>query len=129
MALDGLSEGLKAVGELPAISGLMPMDEENPAPRSFEFSGLKKVSYREVFQALVGMIPEVKEKYDKEMLQKGYKKQNPTGDSREALSIPREFKEIKSHNDFDEVCKSHKACAVALLPAITTIGYEKESFE
>ena len=30
--------------------------------------------------------------------------------------------------DFEDVCKSHKACALAILPAITTIDYEAESF-
>ena len=31
--------------------------------------------------------------------------------------------------DFEDVCKSHKACAIALLPAITTIDYEEASFK
>ena len=30
--------------------------------------------------------------------------------------------------DFDDVCKSHKACAIAILPAITTIDYEADNF-
>ena len=63
------------------------------------------------------------------MLKKRFKEQNPTADPSESLSIPREYKELKSQKDFQDICKSHKACAIALLPAITSIDYEKESFE
>ena len=31
--------------------------------------------------------------------------------------------------DFEDVCRYHKACAIGLLPAITTIDYEVESFQ
>ena len=75
------------------------------------------------------MFPEKWEKFEADMLAKEYKKQNPTADAKnETKSIPRQFKEIKSNQDYDDVCKSHKACAIAILPAITTIDYELESF-
>ena len=75
------------------------------------------------------MFPDKKKAFEDMMLEKRFKEQNPTADPSEAKSIPREFKELKSQKDFNTVCKSHKACAIALLPAITTIDYEKESFE
>ena len=107
----------------------MPVDEENPTPRIFNFAGLKQVHYFEVIKALMSMVPGKWEEYEKEIIQKKFKKQNPTAESTEALSIPRNFREIRSQKDYDEICKSHKACAIALLPAITTIDYERESFE
>jgi len=129
MAIDDPSDSLRNDQSLPAISGMMPIDEENPTPRIFNFSGLQKVHYFEVIKALLSMVPGKWESYEQEMLAKRYKKQNPTGDSSESRSIPRVFKEIRNQRDFNEICKSHKTCAIALLPAITTIDYERESFE
>jgi hypothetical protein len=43
--------------------------------------------------------------------------------------LPRDFRELRSQKDYNEVCRSHKACAIALLPAVTTIDYELESFQ
>ena len=42
--------------------------------------------------------------------------------------MPREFKELRSQKDYDDICKSHKSCAIAILPAIMTIDYELKSF-
>lgn len=108
---------------------MLPIDEENPTPRIFQLAGLVKVHYGEVFKALLKMFPEKWDAYEAEKLAAEYKRQNPTGDRSEAKSIPREFKEIKRQKDFDVVCKSHKACAIALLPAIATIDYEYDSFK
>ena len=90
---------------------------------------MQQVNYPEFIKALLQMFPDKWEKFEQELLAKEYKKQNPTGDINETKSIPREFKEIKSQKDYDEVCKSHKACAIAILPAITSIDYELESFQ
>jgi len=107
---------------------MMPINEENPTPRIFNLAGLKTVHYGELFKALLKMFPEKWDAYEAERLATAYKKQNPTGDKSEAQSIPREFKEITGQKDFDVICKSHKACAIAFLPAVTTIDYELESF-
>ena len=75
------------------------------------------------------MFPEKMEAYEEEMRVKAFKKQNPGKDTNEARTpVPREFRELASNKDFDDICKSHKACALALLPAIMTIDYEKDSF-
>ncbi len=129
MAVDGPSSEMRGDATLPTIQGMMVIDEENPSPRIFNFAGMRAIHYPEVVKALLQMIPEKWEKFEQDMLAKEYKKQNPTGDAaNETKSIPREFREIKSNKDYDDICKSHKACAIALLPAITTIDYELESF-
>jgi hypothetical protein len=53
MAVDDPPESLRKENTLPAIEGLMPIDEENPTPRVFAFQGLVQVSYPESFRALI----------------------------------------------------------------------------
>jgi len=48
MAIDGPSDSLKQANELPAIQGMLMIDEENPSPRIFSFQGMTEVHYREV---------------------------------------------------------------------------------
>lgn len=71
------------------------------------------------------MIPGKYEAYEEEWRVNNYKKQNPGLDIEATMgSSPREFKEITGMQSWTELCKSHKACAIAILPAITTIDYE-----
>lgn len=58
MAVDGPSDSLVADGTVPGIQGMMPINEENPAPRIFSLSGLLKVKYREVVNSLLKFFPE-----------------------------------------------------------------------
>ena len=75
------------------------------------------------------MFPEKKEAYEEEQRIKLFKKQNPGRDTHESKTpTPREFRELSSNKDFDDICRTHKACAIAFLPAIMTIDYEKDSF-
>ena len=83
------------------------------------------VHYREVLHTLLKMFPVKFEKFEEDQRVKMFKKQNPGQETHEARNpVPREFKELKGMKDFDDICKSHKACALALLPAITSIDYE-----
>ena len=83
----------------------------------------------DVLKSLLEMSPGKWEAYERKTLEERFKLQNPTGNSAEAFSLPRVFKEIKSQEDFEEVCTSHNYCAIGLLPASTAIDYERESFE
>jgi hypothetical protein len=129
MATDNPTEYLLGDEKVPAIQGLMPIDEENPTPRVFKFQGMIKVTFWEIFKALIEMYPEKLKEYEESTMAKKFKEQNPTADPEERKSVPRKFTELKSQADYKNVCVSHKACAIALLPAIQTIDYEKESFE
>lgn len=129
MALESPTQRKYRGAALPAIEGMLFTDEQNPTQRFFQFKGLEIVNYREVIKSLLQFIPGKWEAYDQEKIAKNYKEQNPTADSSEALFIPRVFKEIKNQDDFKEVCTSHKGCAIGLLPAITTIDSENESFQ
>ena len=40
-------------GDLPGITGMLIIDEENPHPRVFNFQGMKVVSYNEVLKTLL----------------------------------------------------------------------------
>lgn len=131
MAVDGPSESMQQKEPLPAIQGMLTIDEENPSPRIFNFQGMQEVHYREIVHTLLKLIPERWEAYEEEMRVKQFKKQNPTAsdDSDARRQEPRIFGEIASQNDWEKKCRSRKACGIALLPAITSIGYERESYE
>ena len=75
------------------------------------------------------MIPGKWEAYEAKKLEENFKKMNPTEDSSMAHAIPRVFKEIKKLADFNEVCKSHRSCAIGILPAMTISDTEREDFE
>lgn len=53
------------------------------------------------------------DRWDKYLIHMGHQK--PADD----LSIKHTFKEIESQSDFYNLCLAKKACAIALLPAIT----------
>ena len=53
-------------GDLPGITGMLMIDEENPHPRVFNFQGMKVVSYTEVLKTLLQMIPEKIQAYEKD---------------------------------------------------------------
>ena len=90
MALDGPSESLVGDGLIPGIQGMMPIDEENPAPRIFNFGGLQKVKYREVVNTLLKFYPEKYEQYEEDVKVREFKKQNPTGEVNDAKKpVPR----------------------------------------
>lgn len=74
MALDSPSDSLRGDSTLPAIQGMLFIDEENPTPRIFNFAGLKEVHYFEVIKALMTVLPGKWEEYEQAMLQKKYKK-------------------------------------------------------
>jgi len=40
MALDDPTDAMRGEATLPAIQGMMPIDEENPTPRIFSFAGM-----------------------------------------------------------------------------------------
>ena len=129
MALDGPSDSMKNDQTLPAVTGMLFIDEENPTPRIFSFQGMVEVHYREVHRTLLQMFPEKFEAFEEDMRVKLFKKQNPGQETHEARNpVPREFKELRGMKDFDDICKSHKACALAILPAITSIDYEADNF-
>ena len=65
------------------------------------------------------MMPEKFELFQKDEKQKMFKKQNPSVDKEAAIPTIREYKEIKNQKDYADVCKSHKICAIGILPAIT----------
>jgi len=74
------------------------------------------------------MFPEQYEQYEEDQKVKAFKKQNGGRDDHEARNpVAREFKELRGMKDFENICVSHKACALALLPAITSIDYEAEN--
>ena len=53
-------------GDLPGITGMLMIDEENQHPRVFNFQGMKVVSYTEVLKTLLQMIPEKIQAYEKD---------------------------------------------------------------
>ena len=60
-ATDGPSASMKSQAErLPALVGMLPIDEENPSPRIFNFQGLNAVSgnYKGVVATLLQMFPD-----------------------------------------------------------------------
>ena len=91
---------------------------------------MKQVHYREVVHTLLKLIPERFEKYEEDMRVKQYKKQNPTAsdDSDARKQEPRIFGEIANQEDWEKKCRGRKACGIALLPAITNIDYEVDSY-
>ena len=64
------------------------------------------------------MMPEKYEAYQKMEKQKMFKQQNPSVDKEAAIPTIREYKEIKSQEDYADVCKSHKVCAIGILQAV-----------
>ena len=77
MALDGPSDSMKNDQVLPAVTGMLFIDEENPTPRIFSFQGMVEVHYREVQRTLLQMFPEKLEAFEEDMRVKMFKKQNP----------------------------------------------------
>ena len=128
-AVDGPEEMLTQGFPLPGVAGLMPITEEHPEPRQFHLKGLKEIHYNEIKRSVLETIPGKFEEWATHELQKQKKKQNPGSDKERATPTPREFKEIRGQKDFKDVCKSHKACAIGILPAITTIDYELAGFK
>lgn len=128
MAVDGPSDNMRAGSPLPAIQGMLTIDEENPAPRVFNFQGMTSVVYSEVIKNLLQMIPSKYEAFEEEWRKENFKKQNPGQDVEQSANVPREFAEITGNQSWSNICKSHKACAIGILPAITTIDYENQSF-
>jgi hypothetical protein len=109
---------------------MMPINEENPTPRMFNFNGLLRVKYREVVNTLLKFFPEKYEDYEEDLKVREFRKQNPTGEVADAKKpVPRKFGEIQNAEDWKAQCINRKACAIGLLPAITSIDYELESFE
>jgi hypothetical protein len=107
---------------------MLTIDEENPSPRVFNFAGLNQIHYREVVNTLLQFFPESFEKYLEDQKVREFKRQNPTGEESDAkIAAPREFGEIKNMKDWEDKCRSRKACAIGLLPAILNIDYEAES--
>jgi len=75
------------------------------------------------------MIPGKYEAFEEDWRIKNFKKQNPGQDTETAKTPqPRQFKEITGMKNFTDLCKANKGCGIAILPAITTIDYENESF-
>jgi len=89
MATDNPTEYLLGDETVPAIQGLMPIDEENPTPRVFKFQGMIKVTFWETFKALIEMYPEKLKEYEESVMAKRFKEQNPTADPSEQKSVPR----------------------------------------
>lgn len=77
--------------------------------------------YQETFTQLMNYFPDLKEKY---LIAEGFQKP-----AAEDLGHNHKFKEIDTQSDFYEICVSKKACAIALLPAIDEIDWEKEAHE
>ena len=128
MAIDSPGASMKQDQVLPAVTGMLTIDDENPTPRIFSFQGMVEVHYREVLNTLLQMFPEQYEQYEEDQKVKAFKKQNGGRDDHEARNpVAREFKELRGMKDFENICVSHKACALALLPAITSIDYEAEN--
>lgn len=73
--------------------------------------------YQAMLEHLLRLIPG---KFEKYMEDKSGKKP----DTPDKPRIPRSYGEIKSQKDLEEKCFGRRACAIALLPAITTIDYE-----
>ena len=59
---------------LPGIQGMMQIDEENPAPRIFNFQGMTAVYYREVVENLLKMMPGKFEAYEEAWRIRQFKK-------------------------------------------------------
>jgi hypothetical protein len=130
MAVDDPSASLVSDGAIPGIQGMLPINDENPTPRMFNFSGLLKVQYREVVNTLLKFYPEKYDDFQEYLKVEEFRKQNPTGEIADAKRpVPRQFQEITSTDDWKKSCINRKACAIGLLPAITEIDYELESFE
>ena len=70
------------------------------------------------------MFPEKFEAWAKEAKEKEFKRQHPTDDVAKGTAkiLPREFGEIATQKDFEEKCTSRKACALAFLPALTSVS-------
>jgi hypothetical protein len=78
---------------------------------------------------MLKMIPGKYEAFEEEFRLKNFKKQNPGQDTESSKTPqPRAFKEITGMKAFTDLCKTNKACGIAILPAITTIDYENESY-
>ena len=67
MAVDDPGNEVRNGQELPAITGMLTIDEENPMPRIFSFQGMTKVHYREVVHTLLQMFPEKFAAFEEEM--------------------------------------------------------------
>ena len=90
---------------------------------------MRQVHYGEVVKQLLKLVPGKYEAFEEDWRIKTFKKQNPGQDTEAAKNPrPREFKEISGMKDFTNLCKANKACAIAILPAITTIDYEYDNF-
>jgi len=76
--------------------------------------------YEMLFAKLLKMYPHLVTKYMKEMGM-----ESPDED----LSSKHNFKEIESQQDFYKLCLAKKACAIALLPAIDSIDWERDAQE
>ena len=55
-------------GDLPGITGMLIIDEENPHPRVFNFQGMKIISYKEILKTLLNMFPEKMKAFEKDQL-------------------------------------------------------------
>lgn len=79
--------------------------------------------YRQLLYEFLKLVPERLEEFaaaEKEKRQ-GNGKGQPQFAKKEA---PRSFGEITSKADLEKRCLTRRACAIALLPAITSIDYE-----
>ena len=83
---------------------MLPIDEENPSPRIFNFQGLNTVSgnYKGVVATLLQMFPDKFAEWQQGVKEKEYKKQNPNQDPVKGTkaSAPRDFGEIASQKDW-----------------------------
>jgi len=70
-----------------------------------------------MLEHLLRLIPGKYERYQQE-------KSGRKPDTPEKPRVPRSYGEIKSQKDLETKCFGRRACAIALLPAITTIDYE-----
>ena len=90
MALDGPSDQIKNDQIMPAITGMLFIDEENPTPRIFNFQGMTDVDFMAIKRTLLQMFPEKLEAWEEEQRIKQFKKQNPGQETHEARTpIPR----------------------------------------
>ena len=75
---------------MPAITGMLFIDEENPTPRIFNFQGMTDVDFMAIKRTLLQMFPEKLEAWEEEQRIKQFKKQNPGQETHEARTpIPR----------------------------------------
>jgi hypothetical protein len=116
--------------ELPVIQGSFlasaKQDPEDAKPGEYSMwrvdnkakTAKGKYSYDHLMLELCKHYPSIGRAYAKKM---GYASE-PEEQETSITSLPHNFRELKTHEDFYDLCLTKKACGIAFLPAITSVS-------